>query len=242
MAAPASTVPVTAAGKGLGPTSNDVGILVYVQEVVSGAASLLQEMPAEVLPVVGTLCKTFLALEQLVETAKSNKGALSVLRKLCNVVIKGVLVSRTNRPFLPNEGFAELKKHVDKVEKVAKLCNRVGIRGSVERFVLARKISSDIASIRNDVLAFCSVNTLVLADDSHVSEVSLAALPPPLSLSPRLSLSRCHGLIHKAEKTKIRKLRLLRTGLWKLLRKCDACHRRPDARAHFTSLRLSRKE
>ena len=141
---------------------------------------VLQEIPAEVLPVVGTMCKTFLAIEQLVETARSNKEALVTLRKLCNVVIKGVLNKRSGRSGLPREGFAELKEHVDKAEEVAKLCNGVGVKGALKRFVLARKISNDIAAVRSDVLAFCSVNNLVLADDIHVRGLK-APLPVFLS-------------------------------------------------------------
>lgn len=170
MAAPSSTVPDGAAATEPSPTSDgDVGISTYVQEFLSGTAMLLQEIPPEVVPVVGTLCKAFLAVEQLVETAKSNKEALSTLRQLCDVVIKGFLGPRTGHAGLPKEGFEELQKHVEEVEKVAKRCNKAGITGCLKRFVLARKISNDIAAIRSDVLAFCSVSNLVLTDGTHVS-------------------------------------------------------------------------
>lgn len=42
-------------------------------------------MPTEVVPVVGTLCKTLLALGQLVETAQGHKEDLEVLLELCDV-------------------------------------------------------------------------------------------------------------------------------------------------------------
>lgn len=184
MAAPSSTVPVAAAATGASPTDDDVGFLKYVQEIMSGTATFMQEMPAG----VGPLCKTFLAFEQLVETAKSNKEALSTLRDLCDVVIKGVLDKRSARSGLTKEGFAKLKEHVDKADEVAKLCNGVGTKKSWKRFLLTRKISKDIAAVRIDVLAFCSANTLVLGDDTNVSKcLSWAVLgvfnPPSLSLS-----------------------------------------------------------
>ena len=143
------------AASGPNPANNDVGLFEYVQEVAAGKGLVLQEIPAGVLPVF----KAFLAIEQLVETAKSNKEALSTLHKLCDVVIKGFVAPRTGRPWLPKEGFEELQKHMERVEKVAKLC-----KGSVKGRLLARKISNDIAGIRSDILAFCAVNSLVLAD------------------------------------------------------------------------------
>lgn len=36
-------------------------------------------------------------------------------------------------------------------------------------FERARKICKDIAAVKNDVLAFCAANNLVLVDDTHVS-------------------------------------------------------------------------
>ena len=155
----------------------DVSFFTYVREVVSGAATLLQEAPLAVateaaglvqeVPIVGIVCKTFLSLEQLVETAKSNKDDLADLRDLCDVVINDVLDKRPDRSSL-REGFAKLKDHVDRAENVAKLCRGASIGDTVKKSFLARKISKDIASIRNDVLAFCTVNTLVLSNDIHV--------------------------------------------------------------------------
>ena len=195
MAAPASTVPVVASGSS--PTTYGADVLEYVGESVVGAATLLQHMP-----VVGDACATYLAFQQLAGTAKSNKEALSTLRKLCDVVIKGVLISRANRPGLPEEGFVELKEHVDKAEKVAKLCNGVGVKGRLKRFVLARKISNDIAAIRSNVLAFCSVNNLVLADGTYVSTLVLlwrfSPCVSPLSTLISLSLSLCCVFYHIA--------------------------------------------
>lgn len=139
-----------------------VSALTYVQGTVSGAASLLQEVP-----IVGNVCKTFLSFEQLVETAKNNKAELTVLRELCDVVIRGVLDKRADRSGL-FKGFVSLEKQVGKAERVAKLCNGVGIQ-AIKRFVLARKICRDIASVRKNVLDLSTANNLVLTNDLHVS-------------------------------------------------------------------------
>lgn len=98
MAAPSSTVP-TAVATRPSPTNADVGVLTYVEEVVVGAATLLQQVP-----VVGDVCATFLSFQQLAETAKSNTEDLEVLRDLCDVVIKGVLDKRSDRSGLPAQG------------------------------------------------------------------------------------------------------------------------------------------
>lgn len=156
--------------------STKVSFFTYLLEGVSGAAVLLQEAPVAVatevavvlqeVPVVGLVCKTFLLLEQLVETAKSNKGDLATLRDLCDVVINGVLEKqRSGRSGLLGEGFTKLQGHVERATEVATLC----CGGRVKRLVLARKICTDIAAVRKDVLAFCTANNLVLADDIHVS-------------------------------------------------------------------------
>eukprot|EP00752_Nemacystus_decipiens_P012587 g11147.t1 len=175
MAAPSSTVADAAVATGLSPTKNSEGFLIHIQQFAARTAVVLQKMPAEALPVVGSLCETFLAFEQLVDTARSNKGALSVLRELFEVVIKGVLDKRSGRSGLPKEGFEKLKEHVGRAEQVAKLCNGVGIKGSVKCFVLARKISDGIAAVRSHVLAFCSANNLALADDTHAQVGKLAS-------------------------------------------------------------------
>lgn len=130
------------------------------QAVALEAAYLVQEVP-----VVGIVCKTFLAFEQFVETARSNKEDLATLRDLCAVVITGVLDKRPDHSGLFKEGFVALEKHVKKAEEVAQLCNG----GRVKRLVLARRICKDIVSVRNNVLAFCTANDVVIANDVHVS-------------------------------------------------------------------------
>lgn len=167
MAAPSSTVP--------SPPEDKVSFFSYVREVLSGTATLVQDAPLAVtaeaaglmqeIPVVGLACKTFLAFEQLVDTARSNKEDLATLRDLCEVVIEGVLDKRSDRSSLLNDRFAKLEEHVNKAKEVAKLCN-----GRAKQFFLARKICKDIAAVRNDVLAFCAANNLDLANEVHVSE------------------------------------------------------------------------
>ena len=175
MAAPSSTVPTAATGPA--PTDADVSFFAYVREVVSGTATLLQEAPVAVMseaaglvqevPIVGIVCKTFLSLEQLVETAKSNKDDLAVLRELYGVVIAGVLDKRADRSGLFT-GFVALEEHVMKAKDVAERCNGAGIGGKMKRGLLARKICKDIAGARSDVLSFCTANNLVLNNDIQV--------------------------------------------------------------------------
>eukprot|EP00903_Cladosiphon_okamuranus_P014963 g13850.t1 len=66
-------------------TARAARALSYGREVLATAATLFQEVP-----VAGEVCATFLAFEELVETAISNKEDLAVLRELCDVVIKSV--------------------------------------------------------------------------------------------------------------------------------------------------------
>lgn len=167
--APLSTVGSTAA------SSTEPGALKYVQEFLVGAATVLQEvpLPTELVPFVGPVCRAFLSFEKFVETAKSNKGELDTLLQLCRVVIEGVLDRRSNRPTLPDEGFKKLRECVEDAEKLASFCSGTGKRERGKRFILARKISDDIAGIRSKLEAFCSVNILVLADDTHVSTAVL---------------------------------------------------------------------
>eukprot|EP00752_Nemacystus_decipiens_P005701 g5159.t1 len=147
----------------LHPSSGRVSFWKYAQEMAAGTATFLQEVPAEVVPVVGHMGKAFLAFEQLVETAKSNQQDLVVLRNLCDVVVRGVLTPRANRAGLPKDGFLKLRECVDRAEGVAALCNGVG---RWKRTVLSRKIMKDIAGIRQDLLDFCAMHQLVLADDT----------------------------------------------------------------------------
>lgn len=132
--------------------------------ISSEAAGLLADVP-----IVGIVCKTFLSFEQLVQTARSNKDDLKVLLELCDVVITGVLDNRSERPAALFKGFVALEKHVKKAGRVAKRCNGVSIKDKMRQFVLARSICRDIVAVRNDVLAFCTANNLVLANDIHVS-------------------------------------------------------------------------
>lgn len=170
MAAPASTVP--------SPPKDKISFFSYVREVSSGTVALLQDTPEAVaaeaawllqeVPVVGLVCKTFIVFEQLVDTARSNKEDLATLRDLCEVVIKGVLDKRSVHSGLLEEGFMTLEQHVNRAKEVATLCN-----GRVKQFVLSRRICSDIAAVRNDVLAFCAANNLALASDIHVRSTIL---------------------------------------------------------------------
>ena len=178
MAAPSSTVPATATRPG--PTRVDASFFTYVREVVSGTATLLQEAPVAVIseaaglvqevPIVGIVCKTFLSLEQLVDTANSNKDDLAALLELCDVVIKGVLDKRSDRSGL-RMGFKALDKCVSGAEDLAKRCNGVSIGDKMKRGILARKICKEIASARDDLLALCTANNLALTDDTNVRGV-----------------------------------------------------------------------
>lgn len=172
MAAPASTVPAA------NPANNDVSFFTYIREVLVGTATVVQDAPLAVVteaahlmeevPVVGLVCKIFLAFEKLVDTARSNRDDLAVLRELCEVVIAGVLDKRSDRSGLLT-GFRALETHVKTAAEVARLCN-----GRARPFLLARKICKDIAGVKNDVLAFCAANNLVLATDLHVSTVCIS--------------------------------------------------------------------
>ncbi len=68
----------------------------------AGTTLELREIPADALPVVGATCKAFLELEQLVLTAKSNKGDLAALRDLSGSVVRGFLDKRSARAGLPS--------------------------------------------------------------------------------------------------------------------------------------------
>lgn len=157
----------TAAATGPCSTNADAGVLTYrcVEEVVTGAATLLHQVP-----VVGDVCASFLSLNQLVETARSNKEDLANLSELCDVVIKGVLDKRSEHSCLLKGFVCGARKTRDKSrEEVSKLCNGVGIKGSVKRCVLARKISNDIAAAGSNIVSFAIVNNLTITNDLHVS-------------------------------------------------------------------------
>lgn len=143
--------------------------------VVRDAVGLMDKAP-----IVSIVCEAFLLLEQLAETAKSNKDDLATLRDVCDVVINGVLENwcsglRSGHSGLEKD-FTRLQKHVDKAIEVAERCNGVGIKESVKRFVSARKTRNDIAAVRKDFLAFCSANNLVLAGDNVSVNASILAL------------------------------------------------------------------
>lgn len=139
--------------------SSTVGVSTYVQEIASGSCTVFQQIPT-----VSILCQTLLALEQLVETAKGNRGELVALVELCDVVTRGVLDRCSGGSGL-YAGLAALGKHVERAKVVAGLCNR----GAVSRFVLSRKIARDIAAVRSDVLAFSTVNNLAITTAIYVS-------------------------------------------------------------------------
>ncbi|CAN0482091.1 unnamed protein product, partial [Ectocarpus sp. 12 AP-2014] len=174
MAAPSNTVPVPP------PTNNEVSFFAYLREVLSGAATLSEEVPVAVaseaahlveeFPVVGIVCKTFLAFEKLAETARSNQDDLATLRELCCVVVTEVLDKRSDRLGL-SKGFVALEKHVNKAEEVAQLCNN---GGRLKRQVLARRICEDIVSVMNDVVEFCAANNVAITNDTHAKVVKLA--------------------------------------------------------------------
>lgn len=171
-----SKTPMPATTVGPSPTKA-VRFFTYVRRAVVGTAMVLQEAPVAVavmsevaslledVPIVGFVCKTFLAFEQLVGTAKSNKEDLVVLRDMCEVVITGVLDKRSDRSDLL-KGFEALDKHVRKAKEVARQCNT---NGRMKQFLLAGKICKEISAVRSDVLAFSTVNSLVLDNDINVS-------------------------------------------------------------------------
>lgn len=180
MAAPSSTVPPAATGPG--PINTDVGFITYLKEALSGTATLLQEVPeAEALeaagllqevPIVGIVCKTFLQLEQFVETAKSNEGELAVLLMVCDVVVKGLLDKRSNRKGL-ERGFKEIEKCMSTAKAVAKRCNGTSPRDMMRQKKMARRNCKDIESVMNHLKAFCTASNLVIDDDTNVSRVRL---------------------------------------------------------------------
>lgn len=175
VAATSSSGPAAAATAGPSPATDKVSVFTCVREALSGTVAVLQEAPLAVatettglmqeVPLVGIVCKTFLSFEKLVDTARSNKENLAVLRDLCDVVIKGVLDKRSDRSVLL-KGFKALEKHTKRAKEVAKLCN-----GRVKPFLLASKICKEIAAVRKDVLDFLTANELVLANELHVSVV-----------------------------------------------------------------------
>lgn len=135
--------------------------LSYAREFLATAATLFQEVP-----LAGEICATFLAFEELVDTAKSNKEDLAVLRELCDVVIK-IFFKRERRAEYSawiEEAFQRLQKHMDGAREVAQLCN-----GRVKQILLGRKISRDIASVKQKLLDFSTTINVALTHELHVS-------------------------------------------------------------------------
>ena len=136
-----------------------VGMFTYAREFAAGAATLFQEVP-----IAGEVFATFLAFEQLVDTARSNKEELVVLRELCDVVIKGVLEQCAERASVLEESFQKLKKYVNGAKEAAEQC-----KGGMKQLILSRKISKDIAAVRKNVLDFSVAINIVIGQDLSVS-------------------------------------------------------------------------
>ena len=173
MAAPSSTA-VAAAAPGPSSHNADVGVLRYLREVLAGGATVLQDAPVAIaseaaglmqeVPIVGIVCKIYLTVEQLVDTARSNKDDLAKLKVLCDGTIRLVLKNRTRRPGFLEEEFGTLEPIVRKAEELVKSCNGDRCCDKMKRVVLARKISKDIAAVKNDIMVFCQVINFAFAD------------------------------------------------------------------------------
>ena len=140
--------------------SSKVSVSTYVRETATTVCTFFEEAPA-----VGAVCKTLLAVEKLVSTAKVNKDELEVLLELCDVVTRGFL-DRCTEPCVPLERVSSLRRHVDSAKRVTALCNK----GRFARFALGRKISRNITSVKTNVVNFATVNNLALSGDLHVSQ------------------------------------------------------------------------
>lgn len=148
-----------------------VGAFTYAKELVSGAATLLEDAPA-----VGVVCKTFLAFESLVERAKSNKDELVVLLELCRIIFKGILERRldsSGRTAL-HEGLDALARHVERAKVVANMCSGKRMK-RLSQLTLSRKISKEIAAVRRDVLDFSAAVNVVINKHLHVSTGVISA-------------------------------------------------------------------
>lgn len=148
-------------------------VFAFIREFTAGAATLLQEIPA-----VGIACKTYLAFEDLVQTATSNKLELGVLQELCGLVLKRYVKRCTDNKQREHRGglrdeLVALENHIKSAEDVAGLCNGKGLK-RLRHLTLCRKICNEITSVRKNVLEFCTVNNLVLTNELHVS-----AFDPP---------------------------------------------------------------
>lgn len=177
-----------------------IGVLTYAQELVSGTATLLEDLPA-----VGVVCKSLLAFESLVERARTNKEELVVLRELCEVVFNALVVERRSEPWERTglqDGLDALARHVERAKAVANLCH--GNR--FKQLALSRKICKEIAAVRKDVLDFSATINVVITNDLHVSECFLQSerektrlrLAPTKDMLERYALPQCfRQLSHK---------------------------------------------
>ncbi|CAN0014526.1 unnamed protein product, partial [Ectocarpus sp. 6 AP-2014] len=145
------------------PEDSGVSVLTYIREFAAGAATLLQEIPA-----VGIACKTYLAFEDLVQTATSNKLELAVLGELIDLILQRYVkrwAEREHQGRLREEVIA-LEKHLKSAEGVAGLCNGRGLK-RLKQLALCRRICNEIESVRKKVLHFCTINNLVLTSELH---------------------------------------------------------------------------
>lgn len=114
------------------------------------------------------MCATFLAFEELVETARSNKEDLVVLREMCDVVIQSFLRGRDSERISPEikQAFQSLEKHMEGARDIAQECNG---NGRLNQMILGKKISRAIADVRQTVVDFSAVIAVALLNDLHVS-------------------------------------------------------------------------
>ncbi|CAM9562379.1 unnamed protein product, partial [Ectocarpus sp. 8 AP-2014] len=146
------------------PEDFGVSVRTYIREFTAGAATLLQEIPA-----VGIACKTYLAFEDLVQTATSNKLELCVLGELLELVLQRYVkrwAEREHHQGCLREEVIALENHIKSAEGVAGLCNGKGLK-RLKQLALCRRICNEIESVRKNVLHFCTVHNLVLNSELH---------------------------------------------------------------------------
>ncbi|CAN0454055.1 unnamed protein product, partial [Ectocarpus sp. 8 AP-2014] len=144
------------------PEDFGVSVLTYIREFTAGAATLLQEIPA-----VGIACKTYLAFEDLVQTATSNKLELCVLGELIELVLQRYVKRCAEREHRGvREELVALENHIKSAEGVAGLCNGKGLK-RLKHLTLCRRICNEIESVRKNVVHFCTINNLILSSELH---------------------------------------------------------------------------
>lgn len=161
MSAPYETVvqPVAKAGA--------TALLTFGKEITAIVATLGKDVP-----LAGTVCATFLAFEELVETAKSNKEDLDTLLELCDAVVKTTMRERCSEYSAGlEEALLTLEKHLAAAKDVARLCN-----GRVKQFIMGRQIAKDIAAVRQNVVDFSATINVALSHGLHVSFIALSSL------------------------------------------------------------------